>query len=165
MLRIFITGGTFDKTYNYISGELTFFETHVNGMLKRGRCSLDIEVETLMMKDSLQMTDADRQLIAESCNRVSESRMVITHGTDTMVETAAYLSKHVKDKTVILTGAMIPYTFGTSSDGFFNMGAALAFAQTLNPGIYVAMNGRYFDWNNVRKNYTTGYFETINSLS
>lgn len=165
MLRIFITGGTFDKTYNYISGELTFFETHVNGMLKRGRCSLDIEVETLMMKDSLQMTDEDRQLIAESCNRVSENRMVITHGTDTMVQTAAYLSKYVENKTVILTGAMIPYTFGTSSDGFFNMGAALAFAQTLKPGIYVAMNGRYFAWNNVRKNYTTGYFETINSLS
>ncbi len=165
MIRIFITGGTFDKTYNYISGELTFFETHVNGMLKRGRCSLDIEVETLMMKDSLEMTDEDRQLIAEACNRVSENRMVVTHGTDTMVQTAAYLSKQVRNKTVILTGAMIPYTFGTSSDGFFNIGAALAFAQTLDAGIYVAMNGRYFDWNNVRKNYTTGYFETINSLS
>ena len=157
-IRIFVTGGTFDKDYNEIAGELFFHHTHLPDMLKLGRCHLDVQVETLMMIDSLQMTGEDRQLILRSCRGVPESRIVITHGTDTMVETAAVLARGMTGKTIILTGAMIPYKFG-SSDGLFNLGSALAFAQTLPPGVYVAMNGRYFAWDRVRKNRKTGTFE------
>ena len=113
-----------------------------------------------MMKDSLEFTDKERELIARACNECEENKVLITHGTDTMSITAAYLSDKVLNKTVVLTGAMIPYAFGTS-DGFFNLGAALAFAQTLPAGIYVAMNGRYFHWDSVRKNKETGLFEEI----
>src|SRR5580658_7109702 len=157
-IRIFITGGTFDKAYNELTGELFFKDSHLPEMLKLGRSNLDVQVRTLMMIDSLQMTDADRQSILRQCLQAPESRIVITHGTDTMVDTAAVLARGVADKTVVLTGAMIPYKFG-SSDGLFNLGSALAFAQTLPPGVYVAMNGRYFAWNRVRKNRQTGMFE------
>jgi L-asparaginase len=157
-IRIFITGGTFDKAYNELTGELFFKDSHLPEMLKLGRSNLDVQVRTLMMIDSLQMTDADRQSILRQCLQAPESRIVITHGTDTMVDTAAVLARGVADKTVVLTGAMIPYKFG-SSDGLFNLGSALAFAQTLPPGVYVAMNGRYFEWNRVRKNRRTGMFE------
>ena len=161
MIQIFITGGTFDKEYNYITGELTFSKTHVNDMLKRGRCGVDVDVRTIMMKDSLQMTDDDRHLILEACQSTEHEDIVVTHGTDTMVQTATYLAQAALKKTIVLTGAMIPYTFGTSSDGFFNLGSALGFAQSLDHGVYVVMNGRCFDWNNVQKNYTTGYFEAL----
>ena len=165
MIQIFITGGTFDKEYNYITGNLSFSKTHVHDMLKRGRCSVDIDIQTIMMKDSLEMTDKDRELIIQRCANSPHERIVITHGTDTMVQTAAFLAKHNSQlshqKTIILMGAMIPYTFGTSSDGFFNLGAALAFVQCLEKGIYVVMNGRCFPWNNVKKNYSTGFFESI----
>jgi len=163
VIQIFITGGTFDKEYNYITGELTFYKTHVNDMLKRGRCGADVDIETIMMKDSLDLTDEDRSEIAERCRTCTSSQIVITHGTDTMVESAKYLAESnlTADKTIILMGAMIPYTFGTSSDGFFNLGAALAFVQCKAPGIYVAMNGRCFDWNNVKKNFNTGFFEAL----
>lgn len=161
MIQIFITGGTFDKEYNYITGELTFFKTHVNDMLKRGRCGVDVDVRTIMMKDSLQMTDDDRALILEACRSSEYEQILVTHGTDTMVQTATYLAAAKLNKTIVLTGAMIPYTFGTSSDGFFNLGSALGFAQVLEYGVYVVMNGRCFDWNNVKKNYTTGYFEAL----
>lgn len=162
MIQIFVTGGTFDKEYNYITGQLFFRDTHLHKMLERGRCSLDIDIKTLMMIDSQEMTDADREIIAHNCRRSPATQIVITHGTDTMTETAAYLaSADVVDKTVVLSGAMIPYAFGTSSDGFFNLGSALAFAQTLPHGIYVSMNGRFFAWDTVRKNRKTGYFEEI----
>ncbi len=157
-IRILITGGTFDKEYNELTGELYFKESHVPDMLRLGRCRLDIEVRTLMMIDSLQMTDEDRQLVLEHCARCGERRIVITHGTDTMEQTAALLGRNIVDKTVVLTGAMVPYTFG-SSDGLFNLGTALAFVQTLPPGVYVAMNGRIFPWNSVHKNRATGVFE------
>ena len=157
-IRIFITGGTFDKAYNELTGELFFKESHLPEMLKLGRCNLEVQVRTLMMIDSLQMTDDDRQIILQQCRSAPESRIVITHGTDTMVETAGVLARRVTDKTIVLTGAMIPYKFG-SSDGLFNLGSALAFAQTLPPGVYVAMNGRCFAWNRVRKNRKTGMFE------
>ena len=157
-IRIFITGGTFDKAYNELTGELFFKDSHLPEMLKLGRCNLDVQVRTLMMIDSLHMTDDDRQIILQQCRSAPESRIVITHGTDTMVETAGVLARRVTDKTIVLTGAMIPYKFG-SSDGLFNLGSALAFAQTLPPGVYVAMNGRYFAWNRVRKNRETGMFE------
>jgi L-asparaginase len=157
-IRIFITGGTFDKGYNELTGELYFQDSHLPEMLKLGRCNLDLEIRTLMMIDSLQMTDDDRQIILQHCRKASESRIVITHGTDTMVQTAEVLGRGIADKTIVLTGAMIPYKFG-SSDGLFNLGSALAFAQTLPHGVYVAMNGCYFPWNRVRKNRQTGMFE------
>ncbi|MBU1397731.1 MAG: asparaginase domain-containing protein [Pseudomonadota bacterium] len=157
---IFVTGGTFDKEYNELSGELFFNETHLYEMLKLGRCGLVFDIRTLMMIDSLEMTDSDREIILENCIRVDENKIVITHGTDTMVETARFLAGFVKDKTILLTGAMIPYKFG-SSDGLFNLGSALAFVQTLPHGVYIAMNGKYFNWDNVRKNKKTGVFEEI----
>lgn len=159
-IRIFVTGGTFDKEYNELTGELFFKETHLPEMLKLGRNSLDVTVRTLMMIDSLHMTPDDRELIAHQCMNATEEKIIITHGTDTMTETAAVLADKIKDKTIVLTGAMIPYKFG-SSDGFFNLGSALAFVQTLPHGVYVAMNGRFFHWNNVRKNRQTGQFEPI----
>lgn len=162
MIQIFVTGGTFDKEYNYITGQLFFRDSHLKSMLERGRCSLDVDVKTLMMIDSQEMTDADREIIVHNCRRSPASQIVITHGTDTMTETGAYLAKaDIADKTIVLTGAMIPYAFGTSSDGFFNLGSALGFVQTLSPGIYVAMNGRYFAWDAVHKNRKTGYFEEV----
>jgi len=163
MIRIFVTGGTFDKEYNELSGALFFKDTHLTEMLRLGRCRLDVSVETLMMIDSLEMTDRDRALVVERCGQARESRIVITHGTDTMVETANALARDVSrdlKKTIVLTGAMVPYAFG-SSDGLFNLGSALSFAQVLAPGVYLAMNGRYFDWNRVRKNRDTGVFEAI----
>jgi L-asparaginase len=156
-IRLFITGGTFDKEYDELTGQLYFKESHLPEMLKLGRCNLALEIRTLMMIDSLQMTDADRHLILEQCRNAPESRIVITHGTDTMAETALVLAA-VQGKTIVLTGAMVPYKFG-SSDGLFNLGSALAFAQTLTPGVYVAMNGCYFRGNSVRKNRRTGMFE------
>jgi L-asparaginase len=159
-IRIFVCGGTFDKQYDEISGRLFFKDTHVPEMLRLGRSRVDVEVETLMMIDSLEMSDAQRLLIAERCQRSGESRIVITHGTDTMVDTAAVLANHVREKTVVLTGAMIPYAFG-SSDGLFNLGSALSFAQVLPPGVFVAMNGTAFPWQRVRKNRQTGVFEAV----
>ncbi len=157
-IRVLVTGGTFDKEYNELTGSLFFKDTHVREMLRLGRCELDLEVRLLMMIDSTEMTDVDRELILKSCTDASDERIVITHGTDTMTETARFLGERVKDQTIVLTGAMVPYTFG-SSDGMFNLGSALAFAQSLPHGVYVAMNGRAFDWNNVRKNKATGRFE------
>lgn len=159
-IRILITGGTFDKEYDFLTGNLNFEETHVPEMLKLGRCTLDTEVRTIMMVDSLEMTDADREVILHSCRNADEDKILITHGTDTMKETAAYLAKENLQKTIVITGAMVPYKFG-SSDGFFNLGSALAFLQTLSPGVYVAMNGRYYHWDNVQKNKKTGFFEEI----
>jgi L-asparaginase len=159
-IRIFITGGTFDKEYNELNGELYFKDTHMSELLEKGRSKVHVEIRTLMMVDSLEMTDEDRTLIAYQCNQCEETMIVITHGTDTMSETAKVLAQKIKNKTVILTGAMIPIKFG-SSDGLFNLGSALAFAQTLPAGVYVAMNGRYFNWDNVRKNTQTGVFEEV----
>ena len=159
-IRIFVTGGTFDKEYNEINGELYFRDTHLPEMLKRGRSRVCVKIDTLMLIDSLDMTDSDREKIAESCASATENNIIVTHGTDTMVETAAIIAKKVNNKTIVLTGALIPYKFG-SSDGFFNLGGAIAFAQTLSQGVYIAMNGLYYKWNNVRKNKLTGKFEEI----
>lgn len=157
-IRILITGGTFDKEYDELTGRLYFQESHLPEMLKLGRCALPVHTRTLMMIDSLEMTDADRRLIVEQCRAAGERRIVITHGTDTMTDTAAALAAEIHDKTIVLTGAMVPYKFG-SSDGLFNLGSALAFVQTLPPGVYVAMNGRYFQAGKVRKNREAGVFE------
>jgi L-asparaginase len=162
-VRIFVTGGTFDKKYNELNGSLYFEDTHLPEMLRLGRSRVDVSVRTLMMIDSLEMTDGDRALIVEQCRQASESRLIITHGTDTMVETAAALARVLHPhtgKTIVLTGAMIPYAFG-SSDGLFNLGSALSFVQVLPPGVYIAMNGRYFPWDRVTKNRESGVFESI----
>jgi L-asparaginase len=157
-VRIFITGGTFDKKYDELTAKLVFGESYLPEMLKLGRCRLDVSVRTLMMVDSLDMTDADRRLIVESCRACPETQIVITHGTDTMVETARAVAEGCTGKNIVLTGAMIPYAFG-SSDGLFNLGSALSFAQVLPADVYVAMNGKYFRWDKVRKNRATGVFE------
>ncbi|MDO8499112.1 MAG: asparaginase domain-containing protein [bacterium] len=159
-IKIFLTGGTFDKEYNELDGSLYFKDTHLPEMLTLGRSRVPVDLRTLMMIDSLDMTDADRETIAQNCIKTHEGKIIITHGTDTMVETARVLAKNIKDKTIVLFGAMIPYKFG-SSDGLFNLGSALAFVQTLPAGIYIAMNGRYFKWDNVRKNKKIGEFEEI----
>ena len=157
-IRVFVTGGTFDKEYDELEGRLFFKDTNLPEMLTLGRSKVKVDVQTLMMIDSLDMTDVDRQRILKSCLEAEEDRLLITHGTDTMAETARVLGPVVRDKTVVLTGAMVPFKFG-SSDGLFNLGSALAFVQTLPPGVYVAMNGRFFPWDRVRKNRTTGEFE------
>ena len=159
MIQVFVTGGTFDKDYNFITGELYFKDTHLNQMFDRGRCTLDIDVKTLMMVDSLEMTDEDRTIIIHNCKRAASDKIIITHGTDRIVDTAIALEDAGLEKTIVLTGAMVPYAFGTSSDGFFNLGSALAFVQVLDPGVYIVMNGRYFRARNVHKNLKTGYFE------
>lgn len=160
-IKIFITGGTFDKEYNELNGKLFFKRTHLPEMLKLGRSGLKIDIVTLMMTDSLDMIDADRKIILENCKKTKEDKILITHGTDTMVETAKVLGNSIKDKTIVLTGAMIPYKFG-SSDGLFNLGSSLAFVQTLPHGVYISMNGKFFYWDNVRKNKHTGIFDEIN---
>jgi len=163
-IKIFVTGGTFDKEYNELTGELFFKATHLKEMLSLGRARLPIKIETLMMVDSLNMTKKDREKISDSIYNSREKRIVVTHGTDTMVETASIVAKKNKKKgggkVVVFVGAMVPYKFG-SSDGLFNLGSALAFVQNLDPGVYLVMNGRYFDWDNVRKNKKIGEFEQI----
>lgn len=158
--RIFVTGGTFDKEYNELDGKLFFKDTHLPEMLELGRCKVEVDIRTLMMVDSLEMTDLDRQIILDHCRRAKEQKIVITHGTDTMEVTARVLGEALTEKTIVLTGAMIPYKFG-SSDGLFNLGSALAFVQSLPHGVYIAMNGKCFRWNNVRKNKRTGIFEEV----
>lgn len=160
MIRILVTGGTFDKQYDEIHGRLAFKDSHVPEMLRLGRCRVDVAIRTVMLADSLDLTDADRDLIAQNCLQAPETRLVVTHGTDTMVETARVIARHVADRTVVLTGAMVPYAFG-SSDGLFNLGSAISFAQVLPPGVYLAMNGRCFPHDAVRKNRKTGVFEEI----
>lgn len=159
-IKILATGGTFDKEYNELTGELIFQETHLPNMLSLGRSGLATNLETLMMVDSLDMTDEQRHLIAQKCQDTNENKILVTHGTDTMPETAKVLAEKVPGKTIVLTGAMIPYKFG-SSDGIFNLGSALAFVQALPEGVYIAMNGKYFHWKNVRKNKALGLFEEI----
>jgi L-asparaginase len=160
VIRIIVTGGTFDKTYDEINGRLSFGTTHLPEMLRLGRSRVETTIETLMMIDSLDMTEEDRARIAHSCARCPETRIVITHGTDTMVETARVVAQAASGKTIVLTGAMVPYAFG-SSDGLFNLGSALSFAEVLAPGVYIAMNGQHFTWDHVRKNRDTGVFERV----
>ncbi len=163
-IRLFATGGTFDKEYDELGGRLFFKDTHVPEMLRLGRCKVEVDVRTLMMIDSLEMTAVDRDVILQSCLKSQEDRIVITHGTDTMEDTARVLGTADLQKTIVLTGAMVPYKFG-SSDGLFNLGAALAFVQALPHGVFVVMNGRCFLWNNVRKNRKTGEFEEASVCS
>ena len=159
-IRILVTGGTFDKEYNERTGQLFFKDTHIAEMLRLGRSRVQTTIRTVMMIDSLEMTETDRALIVQNCLQSDENRIVINHGTDTMTETAAAIAQAVSGKTVVLTGAMIPYAFG-SSDGLFNLGSALSFVQVLSPGVYISMNGKCFPWDRVRKNRERGEFEEI----
>ena len=159
-IKIFATGGTFDKEYDEINGELFFKETHLHELLNLGRSQLNVKIETLMMVDSLKMSKSEKNYIVEKCKEEKTDRIIITHGTDTMVDTAELIAKNIYNKTIILTGAMIPIKFG-SSDGLFNLGSALSFIQVIDPGVYITMNGRYFKWDNVRKNNQLGIFERI----
>ena len=161
MIQLIITGGTFDKTYDLLHGKLFFEHTHVPKMLRRSRCKLPIDILPLMLKDSLELTTEDLEQIVEACRKTPASSIVITHGTDTMVNTAKLLAAAKLKKTIILTGAMIPYAFGSSSDGFFNLGCALAYAQTLPSEVYITMQGQYFLWNEVQKNKQEGFFEKL----
>ena len=160
LIKIIITGGTFDKEYNELTGELFFNKTHVPEMLKLGRSRLELKTATLMMRDSLHIADSDIEIILKECQNSEEDKILITHGTDKMVYTARFLGQFITNKTVVLSGAIIPYAFG-SSDGMFNLGSALAFVQILPHGVYIAMNGKYFRYDNVRKNKQNGNFEEI----
>ena len=164
-IRILVTGGTFDKQYDELTGRLFFRDTHVPEMLRRGRCRLDVAVETVMMIDSLDLDAPGRARIVARCRDASETAIVITHGTDTMVETAqALASAGLADRTIVLSGAMVPFAFG-SSDGLFNLGSALSFVQTLPPGVYISMNGQCFTWDRVRKNRDSGIFEAAEATA
>ena len=161
-IQIFITGGTFDKSYDYINGDLYFEKTHIPEMLKRSRCRLNVKVDTLMMIDSLEMNQSHIDQIISNCKKCDSNKIVITHGTDRIVKSAKEIQKaDIKNKTIILTGAMIPYAFGSSSDGFFNLGCALSFAQSLEKGVYITMQGQYFSPNDVIKNSEKGFFENL----
>lgn len=160
-IKIFVTGGSFDKEYDEIEEKLLFKDTHIPEILKRGRCTVELDARTLMMIDSLDVTFADRAVIVENCKNTKENKIVITHGTSTMAETARALGQaKLENKTIVLTGAMIPYKLG-KSDAIFNLGNALGFVQALPPGVYVAMNGRSFTWYNVKKNEKLGVFEEL----
>jgi len=159
-IKIFVTGGTFEKEYNPKTQSLILEDTHVPEILDHSRTSVDVSIEKLMLIDSLEMTDSDREDIVNKCKRAPEDKILITHGTDTMVQTAAYIAERIKDKTIILTGAMYPYKL-VDSDASFNLGSALAFVQLLPHGIYIVMNGRYYNWNNCQKNHDKGRFEEV----
>jgi L-asparaginase len=161
-IRIIITGGTFDKHYDEIRGNLTFKDSHLLEILAFVRCTVPIELELNQLIDSLDMHAANRLQVLESCRRAPEDRIVITHGTDTMVETAGVLGKAGLTKTIVLTGAMVPYIF-SNSDAVFNLGCAVMAVQVLDPGVYIAMNGRVFPWDRVRKNRERGVFEEMSS--
>ena len=162
-IKIFVTGGTFDKAYNELNGKLYFKKTHLHEMLALGRSQVKVDIETIMMKDSLDLSHNDRDLILQKCFSTQQKKILITHGTDTIVATAELLGKNINSKTIVLTGAMIPYEFG-SSDGLFNLGSALSYLNSLPKGVYVAMNGNVFKWNNVEKNTTLGLFEPKENL-
>ncbi len=159
-VKILVTGGTFDKEYDLINGDLHFTETHIPGILELGRCTVDYSIRTLMMVDSLEMSETDRDVIKRNCEMAKEDNILITHGTDTITETGRYLASFDLNKTIVLTGAMVPYAFG-ASDALFNLGSALAFVQALPPGVYIVMNGKYYAWDKVRKNKKTGLFEDL----
>jgi L-asparaginase len=156
-IRVFTTGGTIAKKYDELTGELVFDDSHIEKMLKQGRCKAKLELTSLMLKDSLDMNDSDREEIFKACKTATEDKILITHGTDTMVKSAEKLSA-IKDKTIVLTGAMIPYAF-KNSDGVFNLGFALSAVQTLSCGVYICINGEIFNWDKVTKNTKKGYFE------
>jgi len=159
-IKLLLTGGTIDKHYNESNGELGFVDSHIQEILKLGRNHSEIEVQQLMLKDSLEMQEADRQVVLKACLDTSQDKILITHGTDTMVDTAKVLAKQNIGKTIVIMGAMVPFVF-KHSDAAFNLGFALGVVQVLPAGVYIAMNGKVFDWNNVVKNKSLGVFEVL----
>ncbi len=159
-VRLIITGGTFDKHYDEIKGELTFKDSHLPDIIKRVRITSPVELQIVQLIDSLQMTDEHRARILDVCRAAPESRIVITHGTDRMPETAKLLGPAALDKTVVLTGAMVPFQF-SGSDALFNLGSAFMAARLLPPGVYIAMNGRAYAWDDVRKDFERGVFRPL----
>ena len=158
-LRIIITGGTFDKRYDEIQGKLTFRDSHLPAILEQVRMTIPVELEIIQLIDSLDMEESHRVDVVDACRRASEPWIIITHGTDTMDETAAMIAAVGLAKTVVLTGAMVPYTV-SGSDSLFNLGCAVSAVQLLPAGVYVAMNGRIFPWHDVRKDRSAGRFES-----
>jgi len=161
-VRLLVTGGTIDKFYNQSNGELEFDKTHFPEMISRSRVEVDLALEQALLIDSLNMVDADRDLIIDRCVSCEEKFVLITHGTDTMCDTARLLGEASIDKTIVLFGSMVPYAVN-SSDALFNFGCALGSLQLLEPGVYIAMNGRVLPWSNVEKNRSLGVFQAINS--
>jgi L-asparaginase len=162
-LRLFACGGTFDKRYDPLRGELVFATSHLAAIVERVRLTIPVTIETLMQVDSLDMREAHRERVLEACRAATEPALVVVHGTDTMPETAAVLGPVFDDaagKTIVLTGAMVPYAI-TQSDALFNLGFACACAQTLPSGVWIAMNGRWHRWDAVRKNRDLGVFEGL----
>ncbi len=159
-LHIIATGGTFEKHYDEITGELVFISSHIPAMMERARVSRSYSFEELSMLDSLDMQEDDRENILKSCHETPADRVVIVHGTDTMQDTAAVLGKAALKKTIVLTGAMIPYEFD-HSDAFFNLGFAVSAVQLLPIGVYILMNGQIFEWDKVTKNRRAGVFEAV----
>ncbi|HIM57879.1 MAG TPA: asparaginase [Gammaproteobacteria bacterium] len=156
-IKLLITGGTIDKIYNELNGELGFNQSHLKHMLERGRVGLDISLERLFLRDSLDMNDEDRDLILSKCLECNEDNILVTHGTDTLVETAKLLGNKIKNKTIVLFGSMIPYSVN-NSDALFNLGVALSAVQLKKSGVYVVMNGRVFDFDRVKKDKNLGLF-------
>ncbi|QNA87427.1 asparaginase [Massilia sp. Dwa41.01b] len=159
-LRLIATGGTFDKHYNELNGVLGFADSHMPAVLQRARMTIPVALEVLPLLDSLDMQDADRERVLAACQAATEKAIVIVHGTDTMPQTAAVLGAASLGKTIVLTGAMIPYEIA-NSDALFNLGFACGVAQTLPPGVYVGMNGQVFTWDNVTKNRAAGVFQPL----
>lgn len=159
-IKILLTGGTIDKHYSVNDGELIFENSHLPEMLVRANCTCDVVVDQLMLKDSLDIEEDEREQILAVCKSCSEERILITHGTDTMVETAELLGEAGLEKSIVLVGAMIPYSV-RNSDAFFNLGYALSAVQLAPHGVYIAMNGTLFDWDDVMKNYDEGRFEPL----
>ena len=161
-VRLLITGGTIDKVYNQSNGELEFDKTHFPEMVKRSRVEVDLTLEEIMLLDSLDMVDKERDIIVDSCMSCEEDFILITHGTDTMCDTARLIGESNIDKTIVLFGAMVPYAVN-NSDALFNFGCALGSLQLLESGVYVAMNGRVLPWDDVEKNRALGVFQVIDS--
>ena len=159
MIEIITTGGTIDKVYFDKKSDYQVGDPFIGDLLTKMNVNIDYKISPLMRVDSLDMDDGDREKILNHILKSNYDKILITHGTDTMVNTAEKIAEKIKNKTIVLTGAMIPYAFGSSSDGFFNLGSALSFVQTLENGIYIAINGQYFDYDKVEKNKLKGYFE------
>lgn len=159
-VRVFATGGTFDKIFDEVGETMIFGETHLHEMLDLAKNKSDTKIETLMLIDSLHMRDEDRKKILEECSSCKEDRIIITHGTSTIIETAKFLANGIKDKAIILTGATVPYSFG-KSDALFNLGYAFGVIQLVEKGVYIAMNGKLFEWHNVKKNKDAAKFEAV----
>jgi L-asparaginase len=158
-VTVIITGGTIDAQYNFLRSKVDYGDTHVDKMLMQGRARVNVHLAPLMLVNSNEISDEQRQQILERCESAKTNRIIITHGTDTMIETATFLGKNVTGKTIVLVGSMIPYMF-KESDALFNLGAAITAVQLLSEGVFITMNGKVFKWDNVKKNFEIGEFQT-----